>query len=360
MKKILIINEFTTLRANSTGYLFASLIQDISGFGEITTINLEDHRKSRNKILNSFYLMVRFFKVRNSYDIIVVGSNPPLLIFLIFIIKFFTKVPVYLYFMDLFPLNLVCAGYLKKSSIIYKCLKQLVIICLKKFDYLLVLGKDMKDLLIEHGIVETKIVYYPIIIPFSQKHNRTNKINSTILQIQFLGNIGKLQNLPQIINTFNDTQVSGWDLEIIGNGSEASNVQRLISTIANDNITYKSGIPMSKRADYMSKVDIALVSLIPGSKGVAVPSKAHFNFAAGIAVFAFLDEGSELYNLINDYDLGIVISDLDNNQFDQALIEVINNGKLKYDTSAVRKRYAKYINDVTQTRQKLQNLIKLC
>lgn len=359
MKRILIVNEFTSDNSNSTGYLFHLLRQEISDVCKITELNLEEVTKyKKSNIIKFLFLFGRLVKERKLYDTIILGTNPPFLIFFIFLIKYKVKVNVYLYLMDLFPQNLVIARYLHKGSFVYRILLWLTVTCLKRYDQIMVLGQDMKELLLAQSIEESKILYYPIIIPILETETISKDEDKNEILIQFFGNIGPLQNLKEVIQHFNLSNLNGYKLEIIGDGRNASEVDHLVKNFSNSKITYHKGIPMAERSLYLSRTNIALVCLAKGSRGIAVPSKAFFNFAVGIPVIAIVDEGSELCNLVNMYDLGVVVSDFNNNNLDKTLESILTNYAVRYSKAEVKVRYESYIIDAKVTRKQLLKCLK--
>jgi hypothetical protein len=360
MKKVLFINEFTSKKSNSTGYLFHLLKRDVSSICSVDEINLEFYsKKFSNKIFNSFKLFFKILAVKHKYDIIILGTNPPSLIIIGSLMKYVFRAKLYLYLMDLFPHNLVAAGYLSRTSLVYRTLHRLIIGCFGKFDQIMVLGQDMKDLLINDGVQESKLLYYPIIVPKISNtfHIECNgKPNKDII-IQFFGNIGPLQNLKESIRRFNESVSSGWRLQIIGNGRGASELEHYVRRLNDPRIEYYQGVPMRDRDKYLARADIALVSLTAGSKGIAVPSKAYFNFASGIPVFAIVDEGSELYRVITTHDLGVVMSDANQCSIESMLEELTTKINTKYRESNVKERYSDYAVGAQNTRDRLFKLI---
>ena len=360
MKKVLFINEFTSKESNSTGYLFYLLKRDISSVCSVDEINLEFHsKKFSNKLFNSFKLFFEILKINHKYDIIIFGTNPPSLIVIGPLMKYLVRAKLYLYLMDLFPHNLVTAGYLNRTSLVYRTLHRLIIGCFDKFDQIMVLGKDMKDQLINDGVQESKLLYYPIVVPEISDtcHIECNGKPHKDIIIQFFGNIGPLQNLNESVRRFNEIASNGWRLQIIGNGRGASELEHYVTQLNDQRIEYYQGVPMSDRDKYLAQADIALVSLAAGSKGIAVPSKAYFNFASGIPVFALVDEGSELYRVITKHDLGVVMSDANQCSMESMLEKLITKIDTRYRSSNVKERYSNYAIGAQKTRDRLFKLI---
>ena len=358
-KTAIVLNEFTSADSNSTGYLFNLLINKINFNYTVREINLEEFKSKNNlnSVVKSFYLIVKLLRVKKARDVIIVGTNPPLLPYVHFLTNI-KKNKSILYILDLFPQNLVAANILSEKSFIYKLLIKIQIYLFSKYTAIVVIGRDMEKTLIANGLDKNKIYYAPIIIPISNcaHQSQSIKVVEDILRIQFFGNIGVMQGLKTVIEKIVSIDSKDFRLDVIGEGKNSCEVRKIIEKADSKNICYYPSVPMRERNTVLATAHYSLVALRLGSYGVAVPSKAYFSFSNGIPVIAILDEGSELSKIILQYDLGYVLNANNLSQLDT----VIQKCKLNYENYKKEKiltRYRQYILENDKFSEVLQLIL---
>ncbi len=88
-------------------------------------------------------------------SIVFTGTTPILLLFVLFIIKKFLNFRWILLVHDVFPENLAAAKILKKDHFLFKILKSLFDRIYASADEVIVIGKDMKELVHQKRIKVT-------------------------------------------------------------------------------------------------------------------------------------------------------------------------------------------------------------
>jgi len=255
----------------------------------------------------SFFYKCFFYIKKNSRVIIV--TNPAFLVLFISLLKKIKNIQYILIVHDVFPDNLVPIKVIKKNSIIFQSLNFLFQKAYSSVDKLIVIGEDMKQLLIDKKINCDKISIiqnwadsleiYPI-MNFNVESYYNNEFENKIV-IQFAGNIGKLQGLENFIKLFKIANNKELILIIIGSGTEAS---KLKFKNKNENILFYDSKPRSEQNEFLNACDISLISLIEGMYGIGVPSKTYNILAAGKPILYIGDKGTEVYNYIENEGIG--------------------------------------------------------
>jgi len=130
--------------------------------------------------------------------------------------------------------------------------------------------------------------------------SKTQKIHFT-----FAGNIGKVQNLENIINAFcslPDEYQKKSQLNIVGDGSNLINLKKLSNN--NPNITFHGKQVREDMAKFYKASDFLIVSLIDKPIfSVTVPAKTQTYIAAKKPILAIIN--GDVADIVNDNNLGI-------------------------------------------------------
>ena len=125
------------------------------------------------------------------------------------------------------------------------------------------------------------------------------------IQFTFAGNVGKMQNLENIINAFAllSSEYQGKSqLNIIGDGSNLSNLKLFSEN--NPNIIFHGKKPRSDMASYYKASDFLIISLIDKPIfSVTVPAKTQTYIAAKKPILAIIN--GDAASIIRDNNLGI-------------------------------------------------------
>jgi len=146
------------------------------------------------------------------------------------------------------------------------------------------------------------------------------------IQLTFAGNIGKVQNLKNIILAFNGLNTryaKRVQLNIIGDGSELKKLEAL--NIKN-NIVFHGKKPRDEMARYYKASDFLIVSLVDKAIfKVTVPAKTQTYIAAKKPIIAIIN--GDTADIIKDNNLGFVASPSDVRGIKNVFIKSINMGK---------------------------------
>ena len=361
-KKLFLITEFFDPSQNTTGYLFGKLHKFLNAQEdlEVTLITREDETIScqpdaifvKAPKLNKKYVLSRayyeliigvsFFtksatKIKKN-DLVFTGTTPILLLVPIYILKKCIGFKWILLVHDVFPENLVPANILKKDSLAYKLLKSVFDKIYASADSVIVIGRDMKQLLQEktpHNNVS--------VIPNWIDENDIsieNKSDNIILKklgwsnkkvtFQFFGNIGRVQGIANLFKAISLMQLSAQaQFLFMGDGAYTDELKKLINSSGNENIFYYGAIPQQEKSIGLNACDISIVTLAEGMLGLGVPSKPYYSMAADKPIFAIMDKGSETYQMVEESEIGWVVEPYDiqkiANKLDEAVVSFPTN-----------------------------------
>jgi glycosyltransferase involved in cell wall biosynthesis len=235
-------------------------------------------------------------------DIIFSGTNPAPSLVMISLLKIVRPFSWLLLVHDVFPENLVAAQVIRKNNIAYCFIKAIYDRVYSAPTILIAIGRDMKKVLSEKTKSKSEIVYIPNwadaddIIPPKNSCAAIGKTGNVVFQ--FFGNLGRLQDIDNILDAIKLTKSKTASYEFIGHGSEVETILAFIKNNPTVAITHKPGVPFGSGNAILSECDVAIVSLATGMNGLAVPSKSYFSLAADKPLLVITDQGSELHQLI--------------------------------------------------------------
>jgi glycosyltransferase involved in cell wall biosynthesis len=127
------------------------------------------------------------------------------------------------------------------------------------------------------------------------------------IQFTFAGNVGKMQNLENIINAFcllSSEYQEKSQLNIIGDGSNFDNLKLLANN--DPNIIFHGKKPRSDMASYYKASDFLIISLIDEPIfSVTVPAKTQTYIAAKKPILAIIN--GDTASIIQDNNLGLCV-----------------------------------------------------
>lgn len=123
----------------------------------------------------------------------------------------------------------------------------------------------------------------------------------------FAGNIGRFQNLENLVETFAGIDPAVAVLELLGEGREKASLQKLVSDRKIESVRFHRGLPAEAAFDFISECDFGVVSLTPGLFRYAYPSKTFTYLAAGLPLLALIDDDSQLASETRARGIGVTV-----------------------------------------------------
>lgn len=341
MKKVFVVSEYVYPEQNSTGYFWAKLIKKASQcFAEVTVIHSGDTKKNaddgraveylgigsvkynKNNLLSRiggqlrqcFLFSKKIVQSVSKGDVVLTGTNPAIMLFMLPVLKRFIRFKWCLLVHDVFPENLVPAGVLQKKSYFYRFLNKIFNLIYSQADHLVVIGRDMEDLMakkigdtekitVVRNWVSDKDVYP---IPRVESEIIIRLGWQKRLVFQFFGNIGRVQDVENILAAIRMVKSPSAAFVFIGDGAAAASVREFVDSYEGSNVSFLGSIDQAKKNDGLAACDVAMITLKEGMLGLGVPSKAYFSMAADKPLLAVMESGAEVARMVEETGIGWV------------------------------------------------------
>ncbi|WP_345853977.1 glycosyltransferase family 4 protein [Shewanella algae] len=340
-KRLVFIVEYLGYDVNSTSYYWTKIIEFLARDYTILVIapnseaNIEylsesnlscilysDCKFDKSSMLNRLWSYIKisfsFYRVAKSViidgDVLISGTNSIFNMF--FLSKFKRKLNIkwLLFGYDIFPENLVPANIVSAKNPIYKVTSVIFSRLYSNPDDIISVGRDMQNLLELKVKGKSRVHYIPNwadhteIRMMSKKEsdilNRIHFSDDNYIVFQFFGNLGLLQDVGGILEAIKISKAKNAKFIFIGSGSESQKIETLVNFLNDKRVHFYGECEMSSKDLALSSCDVALVTLIKGMKGLAVPSKAYFSLAANKPIIVVGDNGSELRELVKEHPIG--------------------------------------------------------
>lgn len=267
----------------------------------------------------AFYLIHATWKLvfLKDKDMMIGVTNPPFLSILLLIVSIITGCKYYFILHDVYPEGLVAVGKLKEKSFITKIWRELNRYSYQRAIKLVVLGRDMKDLLIHNYALEPeKIEYIPnwsitptnTFTPFEKNDLARELEIQAKFVIQYSGNMGLWHDIDTFVRAAAQLKTNP-DIQFlfVGNGIRQQKAHQLAQELELTNIIWMDFVPKEKLSASLTCAHIALISLNTGLEGIAVPCKLYGILGSGRAILAQVPATSEVAYTIIEEKCGFVI-----------------------------------------------------
>ena len=205
------------------------------------------------------------------------------------IIKKFYKKPVTFWAQDIWPDSVYAYGF-KKTKVLEYCLEKFVAFMYRNIDHIAISGKGFESKLKS---------YVKKDLPFHYLPNWADELDMSMEKVvfstddrthfTFAGNVGKVQNLENIIKAFNalpDSYKGSSQLNIVGDGSALDDLKTLNKC---DNVIFHGKKPREEMAKYYKASDFLIVSLVDKPIfSVTVPAKTQTYILAKKPILAII------------------------------------------------------------------------
>jgi glycosyltransferase involved in cell wall biosynthesis len=275
-----------------------------------------DKNNLLQRFLKLIFLTIKmsFFMFKNikDGDRVIQVTNPVFLILTTAILRKFKKIKLEILVHDVYPENMIPAGMIKKDGFKYKILSFFFNKAFIQADRLIVLGDDMKQLMVSKTCEKVKVVDVipnwadDLICPDNNfdKSNYLKQDMENKIVLGFAGNIGRVQGIEEFITIFKKNTNPNLVLTIIGDGAIKSKIEAMIEYDKISNILLLGSKPRNEQLQFLNACDIGLVTLKQGMKGLGVPSKTYNIMAAGKPILFIGDMDSEIDCYIKKYNCG--------------------------------------------------------
>ena len=136
----------------------------------------------------------------------------------------------------------------------------------------------------------------------------------------YAGNMGVAQNVHRLLDfAFNLRDYSNFGFLFLGRGDQVGQLKRSAQTLGLNNIIFIDEISPKEIPGLYNQCAVGMIALDPRHKTSNIPGKFISYMRAGLPVIALVNDGNELMEVISNFNLGIVCTELDEYNFQQAL-----------------------------------------
>lgn len=277
--------------------------------------------------------------LKKDYDKVLFVSNPPLVPYIGYLInKLRGKKYIYLVH-DIYPDVAEKLGVIKSKSLLSRIMNYMNDKIYKKSEVIIVLGKDMKEVLASKGVDRNKIEIVTnwansnsnyekkIDENFYEKYNLKGKFN-----VLYTGNISRIHAIDTILNVarlLKDN--SEIQFTFVGDGNKRDYIEEVKKNENLSNIQIENYMFGEEYNNMLNCADIFISTLQEGVEGLGVPSKTYTYMSVYKPVIAIMSKDSEIGSMVNEEKIGKQFSSKEVEEIGKYIIDLKNNKKL-YDS----------------------------
>lgn len=268
-------------------------------------------------------------KLKDNFDLILVNQLSP--VFQIkpgVIAKKKMNIPLITYCYDIWPESLK-AGGIGENNPAYKMIWKMSKKLYNKSDLILNTTKSFAKYLHEkNNVPYEKMIHLPQPYDDIKEDVNYQKEKNETIDLMFAGNIGKVQNVTDIIEAYNIIKNPRVKIHIFGNGSEYDKCLELVKKYqVENNVILYGRKPLSEINEFYKNVDACLLTLSGKNDiGLTAPAKLMGYMMAGKMILAAAK--GDTCEILDDSKCGIYAKPDDA----LALAELINQYVENYDS----------------------------
>ncbi len=214
------------------------------------------------------------------------------------------KIPLFLWVQDLWP-QVISDLNIIKNKFVLNILQKTVNYLYKNCDHLLAQSPQIEKILFKK-FKNTSLLYNP---SNNLKFRKFKPQVQSTKKIVFAGNIGKAQNLEELIYYSKIVKNNNLNVKFIIIG-EGSNKQQLVNLVKNKKlnniIIFKNKMSLKKLDEYLIKADGLLVALGKGEAlSVTLPAKFQTYLSYGKPIFSF--SGNIVEEIVKKNNIGFIL-----------------------------------------------------
>jgi colanic acid biosynthesis glycosyl transferase WcaI len=262
--------------------------------------------------LGSYFVLAAVAALRTPRpDIVIAATDPPLLGALGALLSKRWKCSFVYNVRDLYP-DVAQANGGVKNRFLLGLLKWANDYAYAGADSVIVLGEDMRRLVLDKGVAPQKVAV--VANNVDCRKMRPIEPNSFRAQwpgkfiVMYSGNLGLSQQLEAVIDA---AQCLRDDQRIlfllIGEGARKQWLQEKVRISGLRNVEFRPYQPRDRLSESLSAADLHLIPLLGAATGAIVPSKIYGILAVGRPYVAMMDESAEAARLVRDYSVGFVV-----------------------------------------------------
>ncbi|MHC4585044.1 MAG: glycosyltransferase family 4 protein [Planctomycetota bacterium] len=254
---------------------------------------------------------------RNAIALVV--TNPPILLFVPYLLSFLRGQKYIILIHDVYPDIAVQLGYLGQGGVIFGLWEKLNRKVMQNAAAVIVIGRDMEKKVREklNPREWKKIRVIPnwsdgdAIIPVEKEENpflREIGLEPSTFIVQYSGNMGLSHDMETIVEAADLLRDLPVRFLFIGGGGKREKIGKMAADLGLMNVQFLPYQAKEKLRYSLACSDVSLVCLGDGVEGLSVPSKYYGILASGRPVIALMAECSEVAMSIRESGCGYVVS----------------------------------------------------
>lgn len=273
-------------------------------------------------LFSFFYLL---FKVPKE-SVVVVMSDPPLMSVFVGFVSKIKRFEFVIWSQDLYPEIASACQKIKKNGFLYKLLFSLRNWSFSSAKVIIAVSEDMRTYLLSSGLKKDKVKviynwYKPFLISKSKSSDDLFSDYRTGGQILvgYFGNLGLVHDYKTVKATIQASVDINVRFLFVGCGLRSMDLQSGLSEDSLEKCAFLRYFPRENLHEGLRSVDVHWFSLLPECKNYVMPSKFYGILASGKPCIFVGDKDSEVARIIEDNDLGMIISPGDSKSFLEAI-----------------------------------------
>jgi glycosyltransferase involved in cell wall biosynthesis len=262
-------------------------------------------------------------------DLVVTMTDPPMVGIVGLLVARRQRRPLVQISHDVYPEMAVALGKLS-SPVLIRAWRRMNRIVRAAATSIVVVGRDMKELLVADGVDPAKIIVVPTwateqpVDSGLRQRARERMHWSDRFVVMHAGNAGLAQNLDVMLDAAGELQKDATDILIVilGDGAAKPELERRASREDLRNVVFLAHRPKEEAQELMAAADVHVITLVPGLWGCATPSKTYGIMAAARPFIAVVDEGSEPARIAAEFECGVHVPAGDGAGLAQAVLEM--------------------------------------
>jgi colanic acid biosynthesis glycosyl transferase WcaI len=251
------------------------------------------------------------------------------------------RTPWVIWLQDILPDGAASTGYVDRSGPIYRLSRRLEDAAYRSADRIVVLSDSFRGNLVGKGVPDGKITlaYNPATYPARSLYRSSREPDQTP-RILCMGNIGKSQNLPAMVEAFEANRrlaEMGARLVIAGTGVAEAEVRAAIRT---DRVEMPGLLLGQDLTDELARADLGLVSQSYDGGEFNVPSKLMNYLAVGLPVVASVAPDGEVAAILERSGAGWMTDRIEPERFAEAAADAIADPGALNEKSAAAVAFA--------------------
>jgi colanic acid biosynthesis glycosyl transferase WcaI len=248
-------------------------------------------------------------------DIVVVETDPPLLCLLGAFLRRWHGAELVVYLQDIYPDVAIALG--KMPDIWLTCrLRKAMCAAYQRAARVVVLSRDMRDLLVSCGVTPDRIECIPNwidtshVVPCKQENafRLRHRLDGQFV-VMYSGNLGLCQRLEDVVAAAERLRDRPDVVFLfVGDGAVRARLEETAARLQLGNVRFLPYQPKAELAQSLSAADLHLVPLDPRVSSCIMPSKLYGILASGTALLAIAPENCELARITRTSRVGSVVS----------------------------------------------------